>query len=74
MTSLEGKAISYWLDSTPKTDYTSIIDNLSVDVAIVGGGIAGLTAAYLLKKAGKTVAVIEAEKNRCGDTLDRRSS
>ncbi|MGB7414180.1 MAG: FAD-dependent oxidoreductase, partial [Thermosynechococcaceae cyanobacterium] len=33
-----------------------------VDVAIVGGGIAGLTAAFLLKRAGKTVAVVEAEQ------------
>jgi FAD dependent oxidoreductase len=30
-----------------------------VDVAIVGGGIAGLTTAYLLSKSGKKVAVIE---------------
>jgi glycine/D-amino acid oxidase-like deaminating enzyme/nitrite reductase/ring-hydroxylating ferredoxin subunit len=30
-----------------------------VDVAIIGGGIAGLTAAYLLSKSGKKVAVIE---------------
>lgn len=33
--------------------------NLSVDVAIVGAGPAGLTAAYLLTKAGKRVVVIE---------------
>ncbi|WBO22698.1 NAD(P)/FAD-dependent oxidoreductase [Sphingomonas abietis] len=31
----------------------------SVDVAIIGAGPAGLTAAYLLTKAGKTVTVIE---------------
>lgn len=30
-----------------------------VDVAIIGGGIAGLTTAYLLSKSGKKVAVIE---------------
>jgi glycine/D-amino acid oxidase-like deaminating enzyme/nitrite reductase/ring-hydroxylating ferredoxin subunit len=35
-----------------------------VDVVIVGGGISGLTAAYLLTAAGKTVALIERE--RCG--------
>ena len=33
--------------------------DVSVDVAIVGAGPAGLTAAYLLTKAGKRVAVIE---------------
>lgn len=35
---------------------------LKVDVAIVGGGIAGLTAAMLLVEAGKRVAVFEARK------------
>lgn len=66
MTSLTGKPVSYWLDSTPQTNYPSAINNLSVDVAVIGAGIAGLTAAYLLKKAGKTVAVIEAEKVGAG--------
>jgi protoporphyrinogen oxidase len=32
---------------------------LEVDVAIVGAGPAGLTAAYLLTKAGKSVAIVE---------------
>ncbi len=30
-----------------------------MDVAVVGGDIAGLTVAILLKRSGKTVAVIE---------------
>src|SRR5215468_8718552 len=30
-----------------------------VDVGIIGGGIAGLTAAALLSRAGKTVSVFE---------------
>lgn len=63
---LTGKHISYWLDSTSQTNYPSNIDNINVDVAVVGGGIAGLTAAYLLKKAGKTVAVVEAEQIAAG--------
>ena len=39
-----------------------------VDVAIVGGGITGITAAYLLKQAGKRVAVIEAHRVGAGVT------
>jgi glycine/D-amino acid oxidase-like deaminating enzyme len=33
--------------------------NISVDVAIVGGGIAGITTAYLLSRSGKSVALLE---------------
>jgi glycine/D-amino acid oxidase-like deaminating enzyme/nitrite reductase/ring-hydroxylating ferredoxin subunit len=43
-------------------------DNLHVDVAIVGGGITGITAATLLKAAGKRVAVIEARRIASGVT------
>lgn len=39
---------------------------LAVDVAIVGAGPAGLTAGYLLTKAGKTVAIIEKDRTYVG--------
>ena len=57
MTILPGKAVSYWLDSTAETSFPQM-ENVTVDVAIIGAGIAGITAAYLLKQAGKTVALI----------------
>src|ERR1700722_13370728 len=38
------------------------------DVVVIGGGIAGLTAAYLLKKAGKTVCLLERDRLGNGDT------
>jgi glycine/D-amino acid oxidase-like deaminating enzyme/nitrite reductase/ring-hydroxylating ferredoxin subunit len=59
---LTGKHISYWIDSTLKTDYPILPENLTVDVAIIGAGIVGITAATLLKKAGKTVAVIDSQE------------
>jgi glycine/D-amino acid oxidase-like deaminating enzyme/nitrite reductase/ring-hydroxylating ferredoxin subunit len=68
MNSLTGKPISFWIDSTPKTAYPSLETSLSVDVAIVGAGIVGLTAATLLKRAGKTVAVIESREIITGVT------
>lgn len=40
----------------------------SVDVVVIGAGITGLTAALLLKRAGKTVAVFERERIGAGDT------
>ena len=39
---------------------------IAVDVAIVGAGPAGLTAGYLLTKAGKTVAIIEQDETYVG--------
>lgn len=39
---------------------------LSVDVAIIGAGPAGLTAGYLLTKAGKSVAIIEKDSTYVG--------
>ena len=41
---------------------------LDVDVAVIGGGIAGLTAALALKRAGQTVAVLEAARVGTGVT------
>jgi glycine/D-amino acid oxidase-like deaminating enzyme/nitrite reductase/ring-hydroxylating ferredoxin subunit len=53
---------SFWLESTPDTSYPPLEGGVSVDVAVIGAGIAGLTAAVLLKRAGKTVAVVEAKR------------
>jgi len=39
---------------------------ISVDVAIIGAGPAGLTAGYLLTKAGKSVAIIEKDRTYVG--------
>jgi len=61
MTTLPGKPASFWIDSTAQTSFPKM-KNVTVDVAIIGAGIAGITAAYLLKKAGKTVALVEAQQ------------
>ncbi|MGQ4648177.1 FAD-dependent oxidoreductase [Lyngbya aestuarii] len=66
MITLPGKAASFWIDSTPEANSSPFVDNVLVDVAIVGAGIAGLTAATLLKRAGKTVAVIESRRTAIG--------
>ena len=53
-----------WLDTATIHRFPSLETNIEVDVCIVGGGITGLTAADILKRAGKTVAIIE--MNRVG--------
>ena len=53
---------SFWLATTPETDYPALTDAVSVDVAVVGAGITGITAAVLLKRAGKTVALLDSKR------------
>src|SRR3954468_15287511 len=40
--------------------FEKLTEDLTVDVAIVGGGITGITAGYLLRKEGLKVAILEA--------------
>ncbi len=60
--------VSLWEGTTPETSYPSLSGTISVDVAVVGGGITGLTTAYLLKEAGVSVAVLEARRIATGTT------
>lgn len=53
---------SLWIATTPDTNYPSLQGDVEVDVAVVGGGIVGITVATLLKDAGKTVAVVDLER------------
>jgi glycine/D-amino acid oxidase-like deaminating enzyme/nitrite reductase/ring-hydroxylating ferredoxin subunit len=55
-------SISIWKDKAEQLDLVPLRNDITVDVAIVGGGITGITAAYILSKAGKKVAVLEARK------------
>jgi glycerol-3-phosphate dehydrogenase len=57
---LPGKHESYWMDTTGSTSWGALAGEVQVDVAVVGGGIAGLTVASELKRRGRTVAVLEA--------------
>src|SRR5215208_2697601 len=49
----------YWQTTASMPDFPAIERDHRVDVCVIGGGIMGLTAAYLLKQSGKRVAVVE---------------
>lgn len=51
---------SYWLSSVELSRFPKLRENIEVDVAIVGGGITGITSAYVLAKEGYQVALIDA--------------
>lgn len=58
----------YWIASAPMPRFPAIDRDLEVDVAVIGAGITGITAAYLLKSAGLTVALIERDRCARADT------
>lgn len=59
---LPGNARSYWMESTPATAFLPLGGQVEVDVAVIGGGIAGVCTAWELVNAGRTVAVLEADR------------
>lgn len=52
------KTASLWLDTTAPR-FSPLAGELAVDVAVVGGGVTGLTTAYLLAQEGVKVALFE---------------
>src|SRR6187200_3425663 len=58
---------SYWSE-TAFPHFPTIDHDIDVDVAIIGGGLTGITAAWLLKKAGASVALVERQRCASADT------
>lgn len=52
---------SFWIDSTPEPAYPALEGDEEARVAVVGGGITGLTTALLLQREGVSVALLEAD-------------
>ena len=52
---------SIWNDSAKISPRKSLTSNISADVCVIGGGIAGLLIANRLKESGLNVVVVEAK-------------
>src|SRR6266540_5048024 len=58
MRSDSGYTTSVWMD-TDVPDLPTLIRDIRTSVCVVGAGIAGMTTAYLLARAGRAVVVID---------------
>jgi glycine/D-amino acid oxidase-like deaminating enzyme/nitrite reductase/ring-hydroxylating ferredoxin subunit len=54
-----GSTVSVWMSTADMPRPPRLGRDLTVDVCVVGAGIAGLTTAYLLAREGRKVAVLE---------------
>ncbi|HEV3486311.1 MAG TPA: FAD-dependent oxidoreductase [Vicinamibacterales bacterium] len=59
---------SLWAATSAAPRFDPLRGDLDVDVAIIGAGITGLTAALLLKERGRSVAVLEKETIAAGES------
>jgi glycine/D-amino acid oxidase-like deaminating enzyme/nitrite reductase/ring-hydroxylating ferredoxin subunit len=63
-----GNTTSFWLASASMPSFPPLSGSSEADVCVIGGGIAGLTTAYLLSQAGKRVVLIEAFELASGES------
>lgn len=59
---------AYWLESVTIPEFPTLEKDVHVDVAIVGGGITGITSAYLLAQKGVKVGLVESGRLLNGTT------
>jgi glycine/D-amino acid oxidase-like deaminating enzyme len=62
------ESVSVWSATVEMPEFSPLRADFSIDVCVVGGGIGGLTAAYLLMKEGKSVCVLESFELGSGQT------
>lgn len=68
MLKLPDKEVSILKPQGFKPKYPRLTEDIEVDTVIVGGGIAGISTAYMLKQAGQKVAVLEKDSIGSGTT------
>jgi glycine/D-amino acid oxidase-like deaminating enzyme/nitrite reductase/ring-hydroxylating ferredoxin subunit len=65
---LAGLPESYWMADARPPSHPPLTGDIEVDVAVVGGGIAGLCTAWELIRTGRRVAILEAGRVLAGVT------
>src|SRR5437762_14318168 len=59
MHSDSGHTTSVWMGTTEVPQFQPLTQDLRTNVCVIGAGIAGMTTAYLLARAGRAVVVID---------------
>ncbi|HAX48332.1 MAG TPA: FAD-dependent oxidoreductase, partial [Bacteroidetes bacterium] len=54
-----GRTESIWMGTFDVPKFSMLTGNTECDVCIIGAGITGLTAAYLLLRSGKKVVIVD---------------
>ena len=62
------RSVSIWVATAESPNHPPLDIDVHADVCIIGAGIAGLTAAYLLNREGKHVVLIDAQDVGAGET------
>ena len=58
---------SFWIDTgPPQPSFPRLDGDVRADVAVIGGGIVGITTALLLKERGADVVLLDANRLACG--------
>lgn len=58
-----------WKQGIKKKNYPSLDEDLSLDILIIGGGMAGISCAYFLENRDLSVAVVDASEFFHGVTM-----
>lgn len=65
---LNSPTLSYWQDHHAPRVEPALTENAHTDVCVLGAGLAGLTTAYLLLRAGRSVIVLDQATPPAGET------
>jgi glycine/D-amino acid oxidase-like deaminating enzyme/nitrite reductase/ring-hydroxylating ferredoxin subunit len=68
MRSDSGATESIWMNTTDPSVFPPLAGDIRTNVCIIGAGIAGMTTAYLLARAGETVVVVDDGQIGGGET------